>query len=248
MQVQDVMTAEVVSVRPETPLKEVARLLLERRISGVPVTDEAGRVLGVVSEGDLLIKERGVPAGRAGTPRPLAWLMGDERAGAEQAKMRAATAGEAMSKPAITIGADSSLREAAGLMVDHAVNRLPVVDDDRLVGIVTRADLVGAFVRSDEELAREIREEVVHDTMWLEEGEVQVEVSDGVVHLHGTVDRRSTAQILAKLAGQVDGVVGVEVDLRWELDDRGMAAAPDRAEPETTAASLRARERPRPTG
>lgn len=249
MKVRDVMTAPVLSVRPETPLKEVARLFLDRRISGVPVTDAEGRVLGIVSEADFLIKERGATGGRDRGRRPLAWLFGDERSASEQAKVHAATAGEAMTGPALTICADCPLRDAASLMIDRQVNRLPVVDDDRLVGIVTRADLVGAFVRPDEDLARIISDEVVRDTMWIDPQRVSVDVSEGVVRLSGAVDRRSTAEILTKLAGQVDGVVGVEAaDLRWELDDRNMPPAADRGERETTAASLTHREPPRSTG
>ncbi len=248
MKVRDVMTTPVLSVKPETPLKEVARLLMDRRISGVPVADEDGKVLGIVSEADFLIKERGT-TDRGSGRRPLAWLFGEERRELEQAKISATTAGESMTRPAISICADCSLREAAGLMVEKRVNRLPVVDDDRLVGIVTRADLVGAFVRPDEELASIIADEVVRDTMWLEPGEVTVAVADGVVTLSGTVDRRSTARILAKLAAQVDGVVRVDdAELRWDLDDRDMHAAPERGVPETTAASLTAREHPRTTG
>ncbi len=247
MKVRDVMTAPVFSATLETPLKEVARLLMEHRISGVPVSDEAGKVLGIVSEADFLIKERGTADRR--DRRPLAWLFGEVRRDVEQAKISATTAGEAMTRPAVTIGADSSLREAAGLMVEKRVNRLPVVEDDRLVGIVTRADLVGAFVRPDDELATTIENEVVRDTLWLEPDQVSVRVSEGTVMLAGTVDRRSTARILAKLAAQVDGVLRVEADdLHWDLDDRNMAAAPERNVPETTAASLRSRERPRNTG
>jgi CBS domain-containing protein len=247
MKVRDVMTAPVFSVAPDAPLKEVARLLMERRISGVPVADEAGKVLGIVSEADFVIKERGAPRPRG--RHPLSWLFGDDRRDADAAKVSATTAGQAMTQPAVTISADSSLREAAALMVEKHVNRLPVVDDDRLVGIVTRADMVGAFVRPDDELASVIADEVVRDTMWLEPGEVSVSVNEGVVALRGTVDRRSTAQILRKLAAQVDGVVRVDDDgLSWELDDRDMQAAPERGVPETTAASLRAREHPRTTG
>ncbi len=249
MLVRDVMTAPVLSVTPTTPLKEVARLLVERRISGVPVADEAGKVVGIVSEADFLLRERGARPDRRGARRPLNWLFGEEGGAAEQARISATTAGEAMTRPAISIAADCSLREAAGLMVEKRVNRLPVLDDDRLVGIVTRSDLVGAFVRPDEELASMIADEVVRDTMWIEPGQVSVSVSEGVVHLSGTVDRRSTARILSKLAAQVDGVLRVETDdLHWDLDDRNMAAAPERDVPETTAASLRARERPRTTG
>jgi CBS domain-containing protein len=239
------MTAPVVSVQPETPLKDVARLFVERGISGVPVTDPENRVLGVVSEADFVIKERGK---RRRPWRPLAWLVGDARAEAEQAKVKATTAGQAMTRPAVTVHADCPLREAAAIMVDGRINRLPVVDDDVLVGIVTRADLVRAYLRADGELTRVITEDVVRDTMWLEPSEIGVEVRQGIVRLKGTVDRRSTASILEKLASQVDGVMGVENDLAWELDDRDLEAAPERRTPETTAASLTAREHPRDLG
>jgi CBS domain-containing protein len=246
--VRDAMTAPALAVRPETPLKDVARLFIEKGISGVPVTDAGGRVLGIVSEADFLLREQGNAPRKRGTWRPLAWLLGGEQSSAMQAKIHATTAGQAMTSPAITIEASRPLREAASRMVEAAVNRLPVEDDGKLVGILTRADLVRAYLRPDAELEAFIEDDVIRDTLWLEPGSVEVSVREGVVTLEGTVDRRSTSTILAKLVGQVDGVLGVEDKLAWELDDRDLPAAPERGEPETTAASITARERHRPIG
>lgn len=240
------MSAPVIDVRPDTPLKEVVRLFAQHRISGVPVTDEGGAVLGIVSEADLLIKERSdqrpAPAGI------VAWLVGEAPSERERAKVDAATAGEAMSSPAVTICGDCTLREAAALMVDARVNRLPVVEDGKLIGIVTRADLVRAYLRTDEELSRVIATDVIRDTMWMDPQTIQIRVTEGVVELAGTVDRRSTAQILGRLVAQVDGVVAVDDRLTWDLDDRHLAPAPPHEAPEPTSASVTARDHPRPVG
>ncbi|HUP31780.1 MAG TPA: CBS domain-containing protein, partial [Gaiellaceae bacterium] len=137
MRVRDIMSSPVVTVSADTPLREVAALLVERGISGMPVVDAERRVLGVVSEGDILVRERG--AGRARFDL-LAWLSESEEAELE-AKLRARTAGETMTRPPVTIAADAPLAKAAAYIVDRGVNRLPVVDAERrLVGIVTRAD------------------------------------------------------------------------------------------------------------
>lgn len=238
MRVRDIMTVDVVTVSPETPLREVAGRMSERRISGMPVVDHAGRCIGVVSEGDVLVKEIGHPR----APRPLDWLLG-ERHDPEVLRRRAArTAREAMSAPPIVIGPDRPLRIAADLMVGRRVNRLPVVESERLVGIVTRADLVRAYVRLDEEIVRTIREEILRHTMWLDPADFTIESREGLVRIEGAVDRRSTAGILTKLIGLVDGVADVESGLTWTLDDRDLEPAAGEREP--GAASLTQRERP----
>jgi CBS domain-containing protein len=214
MRVENVMSRDVVSVRPEAPLKEVARLLVERRISGIPVCDAAGRVLGVVSEEDILIKEEGVSVQPRGL---LSWLMTDEDAGA---KALARTAGEAMTAPALTIAAGRPVAEAARTMVEHGVKRLPVVDGDRLIGIVTRADLVRAFVRSDEEIRREIYDDVLLRTLWIDPEPVEVEVTDGLVVVAGRVGTRSEAELIGAYVSRVPGVVDVDASgLGWAEDD-----------------------------
>ncbi len=226
MEVREVMTRTLVSVRPETPLKDVAALMVEHGISGVPVVDEQGVVLGVVSEADFIVKERGLEGVRH---RPLARFLGrGDEARAEIAKVQAATAGSAMSSPAITIEADRPVREAAAVMIERAINRLPVVEDGRLVGIVTRADLVRAYLRPDDELERVIRDEVLVRELWVDPAEIEVHVERGVVRLRGTVDRRSTADLVARHVARVEGVVAVDPELAWRLDDSEVRApAPD---------------------
>jgi CBS domain-containing protein len=217
MKVRDVMTQSVLSVRRGTPLKEVALLFIDKKISGVPVVDVDGDVLGVVSEADVLMKEQGADAVRH---RPLARFLGESRESRTQlAKLGAVTAGEAMTAPAATIESGRRISEAAALMTARRVNRLPVVDDGRLVGIVTRADLVRAYVRSDDELAKTIREDVIRGILWLDPALFTVIVADGVVSICGRVERRSTAEMVERTASMVPGVIHVHADVTWELDD-----------------------------
>jgi CBS domain-containing protein len=218
MTVRDVMTTPVIIVRPDTPLKEVAQVLTLHLISGVPVVDDAGRIVGLISETDLLVKEAGPEAVQH---RLLVRFVGESEATeAQLAKVDAIVARDAMTVPALVIDPDRPIHEAAKLMVERRINRLPVVDaQGRLVGIVSRADIVRAFVRPDEDLERTIREKVIVETMWLDPANVELEVANGVVRVRATLDRRSTAEILKRLIGQVDGIVAVQADLAWQLDD-----------------------------
>ena len=229
MKVGDVMTRSVAAVRPEMPLKDVAALMVDRGISGVPVVDADEVVLGVVSEADFVIKERGVVGGRY---RMLARIFGESRKSrAELAKIEATTAGEAMTSPALTVESTDTLQRAAELMAGRRVNRLPVVDGGRLVGIVTRADLVRAYVRPDAELERLVREEVLAKTAFsLEPDAFQVAVKGGIVRLAGRVDRRSQAETIVEVTHGLGGIVGVESSLTWEKDDVDRPAGP--GEPE----------------
>lgn len=242
MKVSDVMTNDVIVVSPQTPLREVARILSDSRISGVPVVNETGACIGVVSERDLLAKQLSRPLSHRS---PLEWIFG-EMLDPEEARRRAATtAAEAMSSPAVTIAADRPLREAAAVMIDRDMNRLPVVDSGKLVGIVSRADLVRAYLRLDEEILVAVRDDVLRHTMWLDPANFDVTVHDGAVRIAGRVDRRSTARIVERLIGLVDGVRHIEFDVSWEFDDSHLAPA-DQTEEEPGAASLTARDRPQP--
>lgn len=216
--VREAMTGSVVAVRADMPLKDVARLLVQHRISGLPVVDDAGAVLGVVSEADFLMKEQGADA----IPhRPLARLRGESRAArAQLAKVEAVTAGEAMTAPAVTIEPGQRISEAAAIMTARGLNRLPVVEDGCLVGIVTRADLVRAYVRSDDELARTIREDVLLRMLWLDPVLFDVKVEDGMVSISGRVERRSTAEMVEHAVRLVPGVVEVAAEVEWSIDDR----------------------------
>lgn len=216
MHVRDAMTTGVATVAPHTPLKDVARVLVERRISGVPVVDAEGTVLGVVSEGDFLLKE---VHGTEEPRRLWARLRGREH-DAEIAL--ATTAGDLMTTPAVTIGAGRSLHAAAALMASRKVNRLPVVEGGRLVGILTRADIVRAFVRPDEDLAREAWE-TIHAVDGLRVGEVR----DGVVVLEGVVSGPAVAESAREAVAAIDGVVSVE-DLGVAWPEAAVAHESDR--------------------
>lgn len=215
MKVEDVMTREVRTVSPDASLKDVAEMLSELRVSGLPVVQD-GRILGVVSEADILTKERGEAPNLGG----LLGALFEDRSEV-RAKLQATTAGEAMTAPAITISAKRPVSDAAARMIDLGVNRLPVVDDaGMLVGIVTRADLVRAFVRSDDEIAREIREDVVLRSLWIEPDQIDVQVDKGAVTLIGRVETKTDAELVPAFVKRVPGVVSVESRLTW-LDDHG---------------------------
>ena len=222
MIVRDVMTRAVVSVHRTTPLREAAQALVDHRISGVPVVDVDGTVLGVVSEADLLVKEQGVDQIHH---RPLARIIGESRRSRSQIdKLEAITAAELMTSPAVTIGSGRPIHEAAAIMTARGINRLPVVDDGKLVGIVSRGDLVRAYVRSDEELARTIREDVILRMLWLDPALFTLAVTDGIVSISGRVDGRSTAEMVEHAVRMVPGVVDVHASVAWSTDDRAMRA------------------------
>jgi CBS domain-containing protein len=215
VKVRALMTRDVVTVTPQTPLRRVARLLAQHHISGVPVCDREGAVVGVVTEADILLKEVGVRPGRG---EPLSWLVD----GSDLTKMRKAlarTAGDAMSSPPVTTSPWRTVSEAARLMLERGVNRLPVLDGSRLVGILSRADLVRAFNRDDDDIAREIREEAIGESLWVSRDAVQVGVRNGEVTLRGRVEARSDVGLLLAFVSTVPGVVGVRSELEWRQDD-----------------------------
>jgi CBS domain-containing protein len=189
MKVADLMTREVVSVPPGASLKEAAGLLIERGISGLPVVDAEGGVLGVLSETDIVAAE-------AGGSRTLV--------------------GQAMTAPAVTIDADRLAVDAAKLMVADSVNRLPVLENGKLVGILTRADLVRAFVRTDTEIAEEIRNDAVVRSLWPDPHSLRVEVEEGAVTISGVLDSHTDEQLLSGYVRRVPGVVSVRTELTWE--------------------------------
>lgn len=217
LKVRDVMARSVVTVDRVTPLKDVAGLLVDRRISGVPVLDSDGTVVGVVSEADLLVKEQGPDAIRH---RRIARIFGDSsESRAQLAKLAAVTAGEAMTAPAVTIGSGRPISEAAAVMTARKMNRLPVVDEGRLVGIVTRANLVRAYVRSDHDLAETIRDEVLLHILWLDPTSFNVAVTDGMASISGHVHRKSTAEMIVPTVSMVPGIIDVRADVTWAVDD-----------------------------
>ncbi|MFF6772927.1 CBS domain-containing protein [Streptomyces sp. NPDC012637] len=189
MKVGGLMTGDVVSAVPATSFREVAKVLAEHDISGVPVVDDDDHVVGVVSESDLLARHE-------------------------------LTVRDLMTTPAVTVHAEETVADAARLMVRRGVERLPVVDEEeRLVGIVTRRDLLCVYLRPDAEIRRRIREDVLSDVMELPADAVDVHVLDGVVTLGGRLRQRSQALTLVGLAERVDGVVAVVDRLSFHEDD-----------------------------
>ena len=211
--VRDVMTTDVLTVDQQAPFKQVAELLAEREVSALPVLDGDGRVVGIVSEADLLLKEQ-LPVGSGGG------LFEGRRRRADRAKAAADIAAELMTSPAVTVGPDATVAEAARLLHRHGVKRLPVVDPaGPLLGIVSRADLLKVFLRPDDEIAADVRQEVLVRSLWVDPDTVDVDVRDGVVTLGGRLERRSQTAIAVSLVHALDGVVDVVDELDFEVDD-----------------------------
>ena len=217
--VGSVMSTEVVRATYGTPFKEVARRLREHRISGLPVVDEDDRVIGVISETDLMLRQAGTPdpyeARKRFRPAGLT-----RRSRTRAARTRARTAGRLMTEPPVTVQADDSIVEAARTMAQHRVERLPVLDEEnRLVGIVTRRDLLSVFLRPDAEIREEIVKEVLVRALWLAPRSIDVAVAEGVVTLTGHMERKSETEIAVSMTRQIDGVVAVVDKLTHRLDD-----------------------------
>ncbi|MFF2779570.1 CBS domain-containing protein [Streptomyces sp. NPDC058052] len=199
--VSDVMTHTAVAIGRDAPYKEIVALMDEWKVSALPVLEGEGRVVGVVSEADLLPKE----AFRGADPDP--------GAGEDAAKARAVRAGDLMSSPAVTVHAGASLAEAARIMARRRVKRLPVVDGvGMLEGVVSRSDLLKVFLREDGEIRAEIRRSVLDGAALTG---MDVTVTEGVATLRGTLAERALVPLLARAARAVEGVV----DVRMELTD-----------------------------
>jgi CBS domain-containing protein len=210
--VGDIMTTDVAVVTTITAYKAIADLLVERSVSAVPVIDADSRVLGVVSETDLLAKLE-----YADEPPRHPLLHRRYRAGLRKAA--GDTAADLMSAPAITTSADTTVAGAARQMDAGRVKRLPVVDaDGRLIGIVSRRDLVRLYTRSDSDLRTDIVQDVL-PALWIDSGTVEVEVTEGIVTLRGVVDRTTSAELIETFARTMPGVVDVVNGLRPERDD-----------------------------
>ncbi|WIY00414.1 CBS domain-containing protein [Amycolatopsis mongoliensis] len=212
--VGSVMTTDAATVGPDTPFKAVAVLLASWNISGAPVVDSDGRVLGVVSQGDLLEHE---------APHGLL------KPGARQAKRKAGAAftADLMTAPAVTVRADDDVTVAAKLLEQHHFHRLPVVDEEgKLVGVVSRSDLLRVFLRTDQEIRDEVRDEVLLREMALDPASLYVAVHNGIVTLNGTVERTSMIPVITALIRRVDGVVEVRQTLKGQFDDRGVSPMP----------------------
>jgi CBS domain-containing protein len=208
--VRDVMTKSVVAVSKDASFKEMAVMLRARRISAFPVLDDAGRVVGVVSEGDLLVKEA-VQADGTSLFAALRHLREDDKAAG-------ITAGDLMTEPAITVGPDAPVEEAARLMYDRRVKRLPVVNvAGRLLGIISRVDVLAVFSRPDTDIQDEIMREVLPGIASAELKDLKVAVRDGVVTITGEPQPDQLGRAIVDAVRHVQGVVAV----RDRLSDLG---------------------------
>ncbi|MEU3459326.1 CBS domain-containing protein [Streptomyces sp. NPDC006733] len=204
--VSDVMTETVVAVSRTAPFKEIVRTLEQWHVSAVPVLEGESRVVGVVSEADLLAKEEF----KDRDPSRLEQL----RRLDDLVKAGAGTAEELMTAPAVTVHAGATLAEAARLMVRRNVKRLPVVDEvGRLTGVVSRSDLLKVFLREDEDIAGEVRSEVIGHLFPNERPTIEIAVQEGVVTLTGSLPDTSLVPVVARLVRAVEGVVNVEIRL-----------------------------------
>jgi len=224
---RDIMTSPVITAWPETSIKDLVALMTTYRISGIPIVTGEGELLGIVSEADLLYKEL-LP--RPTEPVPVVRrfrLPGAAEAAERARKAEGLRAIDIMTSPVLTTTESATVHEIAGLMVTHQINRLPVLRTDRVVGIVSRADVLKAFRRSDPELAEVIREGIRHD-LWVDVTRLNIDVRQGRVYLEGTLDRRSEKELVEKWAAMADGVVGVESRLIYQIDDREVRPVPSR--------------------
>ncbi|MEV5973169.1 CBS domain-containing protein [Streptomyces sp. NPDC051921] len=198
--VSDVMTHTAIAIGRDAPYKEIVALMDQWKVSALPVLEGEGRVIGVVSEADLLPKEEF----RTIEPRP------DEFAAASKAG--AVRAGELMSSPAVTVHPDATLAEAARIMATRRVKRLPVVNGvGMLEGVVSRSDLLKVFLRADAEIEEDIRHSVLGEPAT--PVGLDVVVADGVATIRGSLADRSMVPLVARAVRAVEGVVDVRMDL-----------------------------------
>jgi CBS domain-containing protein len=202
-----VMTRNPVAVSPSTRFKDIVELFAERGISAVPVVSATGAIVGVVSEADLLRNRHRAIRGR-------------RRQRAKNSDIGRLTAGELMSSPAVTVRSDATLAEAAGKLATSGLRRLFVVDDDRLVGVLARRDVLSVFRRSDQEICAEIEREVFERQIMAPAQLVRVSVDGGVVLLTGQLPWRSDIETAISLIAEIPGVIDVKNRLVCVFDDR----------------------------
>ena len=216
MRAKDVMVRAVATTTPDATVETVAKLMINLRISGVPVLDKNGQLVGIVTEGDLLRRVE------TGTERRLSrwsdWFSGNARMAAEYVKSHARQVEDVMTRQVVTVGELEGLDEIAELMERNGIKRVPVVHDRKIVGIVSRADLLqvlasGGAPRDAEDSDRLVRERLLAELgkqQWASPSESNIVVSDGVVHIWGTVGSEKERTALRVLAENIPGVRGIE--------------------------------------
>lgn len=209
--VKDVMSTHVIAVRQTAAYKEIAAMLHSQRVSAFPVIDKDNKVIGVVSEADLLAKV----ALEGTVPRTLQSLTQQHL----RTRVNAVTAADLMTKPPLTIGPDEPVTRAALLMYNQGVKRLPVTSDDgRLIGIVTRSDVLGVYSRPDAEIQHQVTQDLMLGTFLCDPGRLTVTVKDGIVTIEGTPETTSAGHDIIDAVRHMEGVVAVRDRLSYPPD------------------------------
>lgn len=200
MHVRDVMTTDVVAVAPTTSVRDAARMMFRYRVSGLPVVDPDDHVLGIITEGDFLemVVERG------------------EKGGAQELVR------DVMSHSVLSVSPDLEIIEVAKFMHSHDVKRVLVVEDTKMVGIISRFDVVAGFTRPDDLIEDEIREDLIRRVLFVDPETVDVVVRNGIVTLFGKIGTRTEVRLMEELTRRLDGVVDVDNKLEWRIDDTAM--------------------------
>jgi CBS domain-containing protein len=225
MKARDIMSTKVVTVSPSTSVRDIAGLMVERRVSGLPVLNDNGTLVGMVSEGDLLRRpEIGTQKHRR---RWVSFFSGVDSQAREFTKSHALRAGDVMTEQVIHVSGETPLGDVVGLMEKHNIKRLPVLSDGKLVGIVSRADLLRALAATRVEpmpppaesdaTIRAAMIDVLKIEEWAMSAMVNVIVSEGVVHLWGVIDSDDQRQALRVAAENIPGVTAVEEHLSFSL-------------------------------
>jgi CBS domain-containing protein len=197
MHVRDLMTTDVVAVAPTTSIRDAARMMFRYRVSGLPVVDPEGHVLGIITEGDFLAMELKRAEG-GDTPEFVS---------------------EVMSHSVLSVSPDLEVMEAARFMYEHDVKRVVVVEAGTMTGIISRFDIVAGFTRPDDLIEDEIREDLIRRVLFVDPETVDVRVSNGVVTLFGKIGTRTEVRLMEELTRRLDGVVDVDNELEWRIDD-----------------------------
>ncbi len=213
MKLRDLMTRDVITIGPDASLKEAARRMIEASVSGLPVTGDDGALLGVITEADFVATEadrrQKQPAGL------LRFLYKDAEMPSHERFV-----GDVMTTDLIVLGPDADHAEAARLMHMENVKRIPIVDENRrMVGLVSRSDILRVFARPDTEILDEIEGELIGRVLWIDPRRVEIKSTNGNVVLRGRLETRSDAELLAEFTTRVDGVVSVENDLEFDIDN-----------------------------
>ena len=211
MIIRDLMTTDLITVGPETSLKEAARRMLQAGISGLLVTDDE-RLVGIITEADFVSAEAG--RGKRKRAGLLRFLIRDEGVPSEERSV-----GDVMTTDVVTVPPDAEHVEAARLMHLTGVKRLPVVEEGELIGLVSRSDVLRSFVRPDQDIIDEIGDRIMRKVMWVDPKRVSIRCEEGNVTLVGNLETRSDVELLAELASRVDGVASLKSELRYEVDN-----------------------------